>query len=130
MLDADFGYAGAPLHSVSMTVRSEMNRYISIFFPAAGMLYGMYGILYILTKFRLIYKHGGTHVGHDIIIIVYIVSTIAVIGALIGVRLNSESKKLKPISWLSVILTITVFILWSGLNIGGYIISHGEMIKG
>jgi phosphoglycerol transferase MdoB-like AlkP superfamily enzyme len=107
-----------------------MNRYISIFFLAAGMLYGMYGILYILTKFRLIFKHGGTHVGTDIIIIVYIVSIIAVIGALIGFRLNSESKKLKPYSWLAVILTVAVLIFWSGLNIGGLIISHGEMIEG
>jgi len=94
------------------------------------MLHGMYGILYILTKVRLIFKLGGTHVGNDIIIIVYIVSTIAVIGALIGVRLNSDSKKLKPISWLAAILTVAVLIFWSGLNIGGYIISHGEMIKG
>lgn len=107
-----------------------MKKFFSIFFPVAGILYGMYGILYILSKSMLILKYGGTHVGHDIILIVYLVSAIAVFGVFIGVRLNGESKNLKPIAWIAALLTLAVLISWGGLNLGGYIIPHGEMIKG
>lgn len=113
-----------------VNLRGKMNRYISILFPAAGILYGIYGIYYIITKARLILEYGGTYVGNDIVIAVYIVSAISVILAVVGTRINRKSKKLKPIAWLAVVLTVAVLISWGVLNIGGYIISYGEMIKG